>query len=386
MVGQEFIVLGATGMQGRIVSRDLLEKGYHVLLCGRDVSRVAKLLKRYKNSSFQSFDARNLARMISMLKDSPARTVVNCVEGDWNLNILKACLATKKNCIDLGSDIPMTRDQIKLHPELKKKGITHITGCGSVPGIGNVMLRHAVHKFDTIDSAEVGFNWDSNIKKFVVPFSIQSIIEEFTSPAPIIVNHKVNKINPMDSVVMKYHHEIGREPQFNVGHHPETYTFYRHCKDKGIKTVKFYAGFPRHSFDAINQMIEMGYGEKNPIDYSCGDKIKPIEFLTEVLKRLPVPKGYTEKENLWVELKGKKNGKSKQMLMECLVPTLKGWEEAGCNVDTGLPASIMAQMVHNGVIKEHGSFAPEDVVPTELFFKEISKRSMSVMENGKRIN
>lgn len=32
----DFVVLGATGMQGRIVVRDLLEKGYSVLLCGRD--------------------------------------------------------------------------------------------------------------------------------------------------------------------------------------------------------------------------------------------------------------------------------------------------------------------------------------------------------------
>jgi lysine 6-dehydrogenase len=324
--------------------------------------------------------------MVSLLKDSPATTVVNCVEGDWNLNVLKACVAAKKHCVDLGSDIPMTRDQIKMHSELKKKGLTHITGCGSVPGIGNVMLRHAAHGFDKIDSAEVGFNWDSNIKKFVVPFSIQSIIEEFTSPAPIVVNHRISKVNPMDSVVRAYHHEIGREPQFNVGHHPETYTFYRYCKDKGIKTVKFYAGFPKHSFDAINQMIEMGYGEKSPIDYSCGDKIVPIEFLTQVLKRLPIPKGYTEKENLWVELKGKKNGKNKEVLMECIVPTLKGWEDAGCNVDTGMPASIMAQMIHKGIIKERGSFAPEDVVPTEPFFKELSGRSMSVFENGRRIN
>lgn len=382
----DFIVLGATGMQGRIVSRDLLEKGYHVLLCGRDASRVNPLLKKYKNSSYQSFDARNMGRMISMLKECDAKVVINCVEGDWNLDILNACAATRKHCIDLGSDIPMTKGQIKMHLDLKKKGLTHITGCGSVPGIGNVMLRHAVHKFDSVGSVEVGFNWDSNIKKFVVPFSIQSIIEEFTSPAQVIVNNKKGEINPMDSIVMSYHHEIGREPQFNVGHHPETYTFYRHCKGKGIKTVKFYAGFPRHSFDAIKQMIELGYGGKEPIPYVCGDKIKPIEFLTEILKKLPMPKGYTEKENLWVEIKGKKNGKKKELLMECIVSTLKGWEDAGCNIDTGMPASIMAQMIHKEEIKERGSFAPEDIVPVQPFFDELARRQMVVLENGKLIN
>ena len=383
---EEFIVLGATGMQGRIVSRDLLEKGYHVLLCGRDAGRVNGLLKRYKNSSYQSFDARDMSRTTSMLKESDAKVVINCVEGDWNLNLLTACIVARKHSLDLGSDIPMTKNQMKMHLNLKKKGLTHITGCGSVPGIGNVMLRHAVHAFDSIDTVEVGFNWNSNIKKFVVPFSIQSIIEEFTSPAPVIVNNKMNKINPMDSIIVASHHKIGRQPQFNVGHHPETYTFYRHCKGKGIRTVKFYAGFPRHSFDAITQMIELGYGGKEPIQYTCGDKIKPIEFLTEVLKNLPVPEGYKEKENLWVEIKGKRNRKNKEILMECIVPTLEGWEEAGCNIDTGMPASIMAQMISKGEINERGSFAPEDIVPVKPFFEELSRRQMIVLENGKRIN
>ena len=42
----DFVVLGATGMQGRIVTKDLLESGYSVLLCGRDKKRVEKILKK----------------------------------------------------------------------------------------------------------------------------------------------------------------------------------------------------------------------------------------------------------------------------------------------------------------------------------------------------
>jgi saccharopine dehydrogenase-like NADP-dependent oxidoreductase len=72
--------------------------------------------------------------------------------------------------------------------------------------------------------------------------------------------------------------------------------------------------------------------------------------------------------------------------MECLVPTLKGWEDAGCNIDTGMPASILAQMIKKEIITEKGSFAPEAVVPPEPFFKELRARKMDVLENGKIIN
>ena len=377
----DFVVLGATGMQGKIVAKDLLENGYSVLLSGRDKSRIEHLLKRYKKSEFEYVDVSDGKRTVDVLKDSGAKIAVNCVEGDWDLKVLESCIKAGVHSLDLGSDIPMTKDQLAKDSILKKKGLIHITGCGSVPGIGNVMLNYAANKFDKIESAEVGFAWDSNIKKFVVPFSIQSIIEEFTAPAPMVLHEKIVKVKPMDSLVKCYHRAIGREKQFNVGHHPETYTFFKFCKDKGIKNVKFFAGFPDHSFERINDMIELGFGRMEKIDFN-GIKIVPVEFLTRTLKDLRIPEGYEETENLWVEIANKE----KNILMECIVPTLKGWEDAGCNVDTGMPASIMAQMVKNDIIKSPGSYSPEEIVPWEPFFKELRKREMIVYQNGKIIN
>lgn len=385
MVKYDFVVFGATGMQGRIVSRDLLENGYSVLLCGRDKSRVYDLLKRYKKSSFGTFDARNLESVISVIRKSKTNVVINCVEGDWNIDILKACLKLGVNSIDLGSDIPMTKQQFSLDNALKKKNLIHITGCGSVPGIGNVMLRYAIDKFDKIDSVDVGFAWDSNIKKFVVPFSIESITEEFVNPADVVVNKKKTFVKPIDTVSRCYHKAIGKEKCFNVGHHPETFTFYEFCKSKGIKNVRFFAGFPDHSYDTISTIIDIGMASKEPILYN-GQKIVPIHFMTEVLKKLEIPKGYKEVENLWVDIYGKKDGKKKHVKMECIVPTLKGWEDAGCNIDTGMPASIMAQMIKKGEISEYGSFSPEFVIPVEPFFKELMKRKIYVYSNGKKIN
>ncbi len=380
----DFVVFGSTGMQGKIVSKDLLKHGYSVLMLGRDKSRVEHILNEFKKSKFDYFEACNISSMIKKLKKSGANVAVNCVEGDWDLNILKACVEANMSCIDLGSEIPMTKEQFAMDKILKKKDIISITGCGSVPGIGNVMLKYAAEKLDKIDTIEVGFAWDSNIKKFVVPFSIQSIIEEFTDPAPIIKNKHFIKEKPLDSIIEDYHRGIGKQKEMFV-RHPETYTFNYYYKKKGLKNLRFYAGFPEHSFRTIMDFIETGFGSKEPINY-CGQKIAPVMFLTQVLKKLKIPEGYKESENLWVRVYGKKDNKPKKIIMECIVPTLKGWEDAGCNIDTGMPASIMAQMIKKGIIEQKGSFAPEAVVPPEPFFKELRKRKMIVYENGKIIN
>lgn len=382
----DFIVVGATGMQGKIVTRDLLESGYSVLLCGRDEKRVEHLLKKHKTkTAFEYVDLSDVDNTTKVIKNSGAKVLVNAAEGDWNLNSLLASLKAKTHSIDLGSDIPMLKKQLALNRILKKEGIIHITGCGSVPGIGNVMLRYVCDKFDKIDTVDVGFAWDSNIKKFFVPFSMQSILEEFTMVAPYLHNHKTVRIRPTDSIVRVYHKGVGREDQFNVGHHPETYTFRKFCEKKGVKNIGFYAGFPDHSMNVIQTLVDLGFARKKPVNFK-GMKILPDEFLTELLKDLKMPKGYTETENLWVYIRGKHKGKPREILMECIVPPLKGWEEAGCNIDTGMPASIMAQMIFNKIITKPGSYSPEDIVPPAAFFKELRKRKIGIYENGKVIN
>ncbi|MBI4043867.1 MAG: saccharopine dehydrogenase NADP-binding domain-containing protein [Candidatus Diapherotrites archaeon] len=379
-----FVVIGATGIQGRIVARDLLENGYSVLLCGRDKKRVDHLLKRFKKTGFEYLDARNTKKMARAFHHSKAGVVVNCVEGDWNLNILKACIKAGINCIDLGSEIPMTKQQFSLHEKLKRRGLTHITGCGSVPGIGNVMLSHAAKKFDSLHSVEVGFAWNSNMKKFVVPFSIESIIEEFTEPATNVKNGKFIKSRPMDSLIKTNEPFVGKEERFYV-RHPETYTFYHYFKHKGLKNVRFYAEFPPHSFEVIQKLIEVGLGRQDKVLVD-GAYVRPIDVLTQTLKGVKIPEGYREKENLWVRIYGKKQKKRKSILIECIAGTLPHWEDAGCNIDTGMPASIIAQMIKEKIITERGSFAPEAVVPPAYFFKELHKRKMSIYENGKKIN
>src|SRR3989344_9146816 len=124
----DFVVIGATGMQGRIVTKSLAKKGYSVLMCGRDKSRVEHFLKEYKNTSFTYLDLNFIKDAIKIIKNSGAKVVVNCAEGDVDLNSLKACIKSGVHSIDLGSDIPMTKKQLGMNKVLKKKNLIHITG------------------------------------------------------------------------------------------------------------------------------------------------------------------------------------------------------------------------------------------------------------------
>ncbi len=376
----DFVVVGATGLQGRIVSRDLLEKGYRVLLCGRHKKKLVPLLKRFKHATFKYVELEDNSLTANVLKRAKAPIVVNCAEGDFNLAVQKICLKIGCHYLDLGSSPKMTADQFALHSAFQKKGLCAITGCGSVPGIGNVMLRYAAAKLDKVDTIQAGFAWTANKEVFVVPFSIISIIEEFTDTPTLLENGKFRKVPAQsDAQIMRFR-EIGKQKVFLV-RHAEAVTFFRYLKSKGIRNIKFYAGFPKFSYDIIMDFIKAGLGSKKPLNGT-----RPIDLLAYALESNAAPAGYREKENLWVTLSGKRGGKKKIISMTCLVPTLKGWEQHGCNIDTGLPCSIMAQMLKDKVITATGSRSPEFFVPVKPFFKELSKRKMRVYENGRRVN
>lgn len=383
----DFIVAGADGMQGRIVVRDLVENGYTVL--ATDIvktQRLTDLISKNKTSiSFAYLDLRDIDAVVENIIDSGANVLINCAEGDWNIDAYRACLRARAHCIDLGSRTDMTKHQLAMDRQFRNAELTAITGVGSVPGIGNVMLRHAAKKFDIIDTIEVGFAWDSNIKKFVPPFSMESILEEFMLPAPYIVNGKWRTKPPIATRQTRNFRSIGYQEIF-LSDHPETYTFYHYYKKpKLVKNVRFYAGFPEHATKVITLLFELGFGDKKAVDIG-NRKVIPPQFVGQLFKRIRMPRRYQEWENLWVNLTGARNKKKKHIVMECLVPTLPGWEDAGCNIDTGMPASIIGQMLKSGVVKNRGSFAPEAVIPEKPFFKELAKRQMHVFENGKRIN
>ncbi len=379
----DFVVIGANGIQGRIASRMLLEDGHTVLLCAIDDYKMDKLIEHPK-ADFAFIDLRRMDRVKRVVRKSGAKVVVNCAIDDYNFAVTKMALDLEMNYVDLGSEEPMFYQQLELHNSFKEKGIIGITGIGSTPGITNVMLRYVRPQFDTIHTVHVGFTWDSNLPVFVTPFSIDAISYEFSEPAKLLESGEFVHKYPDEADVDYYYKSIGKQ-KTRYTKHIEHHSFYEYLKDMGIQNVAVFSSFPNHSYTALRTLVDLGFMSKEPLQIE-GVSIRPLDFTSELLRRISVPEGYTEKENLWLKVFGKKKGIECVAEMDCIVHTLPGWEDATCNIDTGFPVAILAEMIFNDLIPEKGLFSPEFVIPPELFFKELAKRKLWIYENGVRIN
>ena len=379
----DFIIFGGTGFQGKICARDLLEQGYSTLLVGRNPSMIKDILKNPR-AAFLKLNLKDENKIIEAIKKSKADVVVNCSEHYFNTPIMNACLRAKRPYTDLGGTKKETEEAFSFDESFRKSGIIGITGCGSTPGISNVMTAYEIKDFDSVEEIFLGFAWDSNIKKFYPPYSMNTIFEELTEAPNLLENGKVVKSEKFRCMGTFNFKGVGKQTTYCI-EHSEVYTYPRYFKKYGLRHLHYMAGFPKHSLDVIQTLIDLGFDSKEPMKIN-GASMSPIDFTTKVIKRIAVPKGYKEVENIWVRLKGIKGGKKKEAKMECIVRTTPGWEEAGSNVDTGRTISIISQMLKKGLIKERGVYGPEAVVPQTNFFKELAKRKMFIYENGRKIN
>jgi lysine 6-dehydrogenase len=282
---------------------------------------------------------------------------------------MRACLAEGVSCTDLGGLQRVTAQQFKLHTRFHDKGLLCLTGCGSTPGIANVLMRYASTKLDTIHSVDLGFAWNSEPKVFVIPYSLPSIFAELREK-PVIYK-KPSFVTCQPSYLIKRFTGIGAQRVQNIAH-SEVDTFPRYFP--ALRSVRYYAGFPEHSRTYLEALMLLD-----------ADAPNESKKTLSLLGHLPLPPAYREWETIWLDIKGLHRGKKKHLRMECRVQTIKGWEEAGSNIDTGRTMSIMSQMLFNGTIRETGVHAPEGVVPWQLFFRELEKRNMRVFCNGRPI-
>ncbi|MBI2386138.1 MAG: saccharopine dehydrogenase NADP-binding domain-containing protein [Elusimicrobia bacterium] len=379
----DFVVVGATGQQGLIASRDLLERGYRVLMCGRRAEGLRALLKR-RGAGFARVDLRDVAAAARVIGRSGSRIALNCAELRWNLHMMKACLQARSHYLDLGGLHEMTVRQYAQDRPWRARKLLALLGCGSTPGIANVMAARAAEDLDAVEHIDLGFAWESNVKTFVLPYSLESIVHELTVPAVVLEHGRFRKIRGCPLEESGDFLGVGRQVTRCIVH-SEVYTFHKYFKDKGLRSVHYKAGFPAHSFKVLETLMQLGFTSGEQVVHR-GETMTALEFTGRVLRRLPSPARYAETENLWVKVRGTSGGAPKTVAMDCLVRTTPGWSEAGSNVGTGRTIAVMALMLHRGRIDAVGVTAPEACVPAAPFFRELEQRGMRFYKNRRMLS
>lgn len=383
----KLVILGA-GIQGSIVLTDLcdpiLSPGEKdITICDYDYPKAKLMADKFGVKSLMC-DVTNHDQLIQTIKG--ADVVLNCVQYNWNVDIMIACLAVKAHYIDLGGLFHVTRKQFELHDDFVKEGLTAVLGMGSTPGTMNVMAGYAASKLDTIKEAHAICACGDFTKTNAVigiPYSLLTVMEEHTLEPHILRKGELVSV-PAGSgqEIIDFPQPIGPAPAFYCIH-SEPAQFARSFKDKGIQEASFKLSLPVDFEERIKFLADLGFSSKEPVNVD-GMPVNPLKTMVSVVNR------YLERYDssqdgelndcdvLRAVVKGEKDGVEKEIMVESVIRTSTKWGFMAGALDTGVPPSIVAQMLYNGLITERGALSPEQCIPPIPYFKELEKREMPV--------
>jgi saccharopine dehydrogenase-like NADP-dependent oxidoreductase len=382
----KIVVLGGYGNIGKVISIDLAQtcdRECEIVVAGRDGRKAAAFAKSLKRKNVRGVFA-DLAKpesMKSALKG--ANVLVNASNFQGNISAMKAALASRVSYLDLGGLFHMTRKQLKLDAQFKKKGIIGLLGCGASPGITNIMARYAADQLDSVESISISFadrdntKWD---KPFVLPYTLQTLFDEFSLAPPVFRDGRLTYAKPLGGrEQIKFPNPVGAVGCF-YAIHSEIATLPSSFRLKGIRNCSFREGFPKGFTDIIEFMIKMGFADNRRL--KLGKCALPVREITSRILADAAPSGrikVNDFEFLRVEVKGVSKGRGKAVIVYCAARTEKRWNIPAGTWDTGVPASIIAQMIAKNEIEEIGVYAPENGVNTNLFFRGLEKRGMKIV-------
>ncbi len=354
-----FVVLGGAGAIGRIIVRDLFgsQPKNQILIADfhEDSARQLAAGFRSRRVAFERADARDPSQLARIFRGHSV--VINCTRHQFNLNVMKAALASHVHYLDLGGLFVWTRRQLRLNSQFARAGLTAILGMGCSPGLTNVMAAAAVTKLGKADSIRIrvgGIDFNTQQSSLAFPYSAQTIVEELTLKPWKWSGGKFVKAAPRSGWErMDFGPPVG--PVWLVTtRHSEIATLPLRYKTLGLRYADFKVGFERSFVREIIKRLRAGW------------TVRDFEALPSARN---TPKDY---EITRVIVRGGR----RRIIADCHAESNAEWNASAGDIDTACPASIVAQMIVSGVVSRPGVSAPEDVVPPETLFDECRSRGM----------
>jgi lysine 6-dehydrogenase len=382
-----FLVVGS-GMQGRACAFDLIRnpKTEKVLLADSSKERLASAKKWLKSPKVETVfvDASNPAAVGKLAQGYDV--LVSCVPYFLNLGLAKAAIKAKCHFIDLGGNTDIVFQELKLHKEAVKAGVTLIPDNGMGPGMINTLAVHGMAKLDETDEVLIRDGGLPQKPKpplnYTLLFSVHGLINEYVAKATAIRNGKRVQVEGLSEVeAIDLPEPLGRceAGHASGGLSTMAWTFEGKVKNMDNKLIRL----PGH-IGFINIMKELGFFSETPVKIN-GETVVPRQVSAHLMEKFFDNPGDKDISVMRVTVRGKKNGKR----AEAVYDLVDYYDEKNGITSmmrlTGFSAAIVAQMLAFKVIDKPGAYPVETGVPAGPFIDEARKRGIDIKETFRNL-
>ncbi len=375
------LILGC-GNIGSVATQDLAESmsSVEVFVADKNMMRakdVAKAIGRDNVAGIQ-LNASNYNQLVHTLETFDL--VMGFLPGDLGYRLVKACVDVGKDLVDVSY---MPENPLTLNDEAARANATIIPSCGLAPGISNILVGHAIGRLDETQTVHimVGGLPATPVPPlgYIITFSVESVIDEYTRKARIIRDSKVIDVEALSGLEEVEFPGVGRlEAFYTDGLKTLLYTI-KDVNDMWEKTLRY----PGHA-KKIELLKALGFFDEEPINVG-GVSLSPRRLSARLLGQKLLMAETKDIVAMKVEVSGVKSGKHVSYTYHLLDQYDGKKGITAMARTTAYTASIIAQLIVRKVIREKGIVPPERIGMSEEFFstflKELRKRGIKITES-----
>lgn len=378
---KKILIIGV-GAQGSTIARRMDEhpRVSEIICADYDIQAAEKLSSALKKAKAQRLDARDLNNVIQAADG--CNLIVNGLPLQYDLLIMEAALAINASYLDMAGpmeDIGFV-ESYKLifsqwHKKFKEKNLTAMVGCGSSPGLANIIARESVDEMDSCDHIGI-YIYEGVWAKRYTPFwwSPEVALGDMAYGTFRFENGKIIEDNPFSRPVMMKFRGIDKKIRMVDHEHDEPVTMGLLADKvlKGVKNVEFKYGGPH--VELAESLYQLGLLSKEPVNVN-GTDIVPMELVLKLCP--PAPKfpdeikailddGLVMEEGAFlVRVDGYKDEKPVRIDCNVNAPGLvEAFETSGLSHEaylTGQCASVFVGMMVDDAFGVKGLFVPEQL-------------------------
>ncbi len=375
----KIIVLGA-GRMGYGAAYDLSRSAdvESVTIADVDFERARLVADRLNSPKVipRQADVTDYGQAVALLGGHNA--AISCVTYSLNLQLARAAVESRVNFCDLGGNNDVVASELALDSEARLAGINIIPDCGLAPGMVSVLAAHGAARFDRLDSLRIRVGGlpqsPAPPLNYQIVFSVEGLINEYVERSRVVREGRIIEVDSMTEIESlefpaPFNHMEAFHTSGGISTLPDSFS----VREMDYKTIRY----PGHC-QQFKLLIDLGLATSEPVEVD-GVSVKPRRVLGEMLLR-SLPADGPDVVLIRVEFRGKTDGDDHSLrydIIDYLDP------QTGLSAmmrTTAIPASIIAQMMARGEIKQKGAVPQERSVPAQRFVDELAKRNIKIQE------
>jgi len=326
-----------------------------------------------------ALDVANYEQVVSLMAGHDS--TLSCVVYSNNLRLAKAAIDARSNFCDLGGNNSIVDSELALNDEASAAGINIIPDCGLAPGMVSVLAAHAAERFEQVETLRVrvgGLPLNPRPPlNYQIVFSVEGLINEYVELARVIRDGHIVEVPSMTEVeTLSFSPPYDNMEAFQTSGGTSTLpeSFLGKIKELDYKTIRF----PGHCAQ-FKLLIDLGLASSESLDVDSLI-VKPRRVLGELLLR-HLPADGPDVVLIRVELSGTMNGTTRTLRYDIIDRFDDRTGLSAMMRTTAFPASIIAQMMARGDIKQKGAIPQELCVPPATFIQELAARNIVINES-----